>query len=233
MVCALPRQVWCVARCCCTHVETSVCAALLLLACACVAFLLCVAAAAAGGKAAKESEEPRIDMLDIRVGKIVSVQQHPNAGALGWWYTDTLLGRHAAHVGLLWCSLEQQRAASKTMHHVLGMDCAPDALLAGWLLCIASGPERCSQLMARAYVDVASHQSVHPGSVVTMGFVNVLLPTDALYLEEIDVGEEKPRQVGRGAPWALCCCPPASPAFGMCCSKLYDWGSCCRGSLWD
>lgn len=50
-----------------------------------VAFLLCVAAAAAGGKAGKEAEEPRIDMLDIRVGKIVSVKQHPNAGTLGYY----------------------------------------------------------------------------------------------------------------------------------------------------
>eukprot|EP00775_Hariotina_reticulata_P007753 gene7753-7952_t len=30
----------------------------------------------------KEAEEPRIDMLDIRVGQIVAVQQHPNADAL-------------------------------------------------------------------------------------------------------------------------------------------------------
>ncbi|KAF6263252.1 hypothetical protein COO60DRAFT_1624675 [Scenedesmus sp. NREL 46B-D3] len=33
-------------------------------------------------KPAKEAEEPRIDMLDMRVGRIVSVQQHPNADAL-------------------------------------------------------------------------------------------------------------------------------------------------------
>jgi tRNA-binding EMAP/Myf-like protein len=37
---------------------------------------------AAPAKPSKEAEEPRIDMLDIRVGKIVSVQQHPNADAL-------------------------------------------------------------------------------------------------------------------------------------------------------
>jgi hypothetical protein len=40
--------------------------------------LLCAAPA----KPNKEAEEPRIDMLDIRVGRIVSVQQHPNADAL-------------------------------------------------------------------------------------------------------------------------------------------------------
>eukprot|EP00879_Flechtneria_rotunda_P016430 GHRR01017194.1.p1 GENE.GHRR01017194.1~~GHRR01017194.1.p1 ORF type:complete len:396 (+),score=148.00 GHRR01017194.1:73-1260(+) len=39
-------------------------------------------AATAGSKAGKEAEEARIDMLDIRVGQIVSVQQHPNANAL-------------------------------------------------------------------------------------------------------------------------------------------------------
>jgi aminoacyl tRNA synthase complex-interacting multifunctional protein 1 len=38
------------------------------------------AAAAAGGK--KVAEEPRIDMIDIRVGKIVKIQQHPNAESL-------------------------------------------------------------------------------------------------------------------------------------------------------
>ncbi|WIA21084.1 hypothetical protein OEZ85_005404 [Tetradesmus obliquus] len=36
----------------------------------------------AAPKPNKEAEEPRIDMLDIRVGQIVSVQQHPNADAL-------------------------------------------------------------------------------------------------------------------------------------------------------
>ncbi|WIA41370.1 hypothetical protein OEZ86_004962 [Tetradesmus obliquus] len=36
----------------------------------------------AAPKPNKEAEEPRIDMLDIRVGKIVSVQQHPNADVL-------------------------------------------------------------------------------------------------------------------------------------------------------
>ncbi|KAF8056858.1 Aimp1 [Scenedesmus sp. PABB004] len=40
------------------------------------------AAAAGGGGKQKEAEEARIDMLDIRVGTIVSVQQHPNADAL-------------------------------------------------------------------------------------------------------------------------------------------------------
>jgi tRNA-binding EMAP/Myf-like protein len=45
----------------------------------------CVLAPAAAGGAkggGKEADEPRIDMLDIRVGRIVSVQQHPNADAL-------------------------------------------------------------------------------------------------------------------------------------------------------
>jgi hypothetical protein len=37
---------------------------------------------AASAKPNKEAEEARIDMLDIRVGQIVSVQQHPNADAL-------------------------------------------------------------------------------------------------------------------------------------------------------
>jgi len=40
------------------------------------------AAAAGGGGGGKEAEEARIDMLDIRVGQIVAVQQHPNADAL-------------------------------------------------------------------------------------------------------------------------------------------------------
>lgn len=35
-----------------------------------------------GGKAKKEEEEARIDMLDIRVGQIVKVDQHPNADSL-------------------------------------------------------------------------------------------------------------------------------------------------------
>lgn len=37
-----------------------------------------------GGSSGKDAEEPRVDMLDIRVGKIVSVQQHPNAGEPVW-----------------------------------------------------------------------------------------------------------------------------------------------------
>lgn len=49
-----------------------------------------VAAAAAGGKGNKEAEETRIDMLDIRVGKIVSVQQHPNAGEQKHDYAQAL-----------------------------------------------------------------------------------------------------------------------------------------------
>jgi tRNA-binding EMAP/Myf-like protein len=44
--------------------------------------LWCGAVIAAPAKPNKEAEEPRIDMLDIRVGRIVSVQQHPNADAL-------------------------------------------------------------------------------------------------------------------------------------------------------
>lgn len=37
---------------------------------------------AAAGSSKKEPDEPRIDMIDIRVGTITSVQQHPNADAL-------------------------------------------------------------------------------------------------------------------------------------------------------
>lgn len=39
-------------------------------------------AAAPSAKAPKEADEARIDMLDMRVGTIVSVTQHPNADAL-------------------------------------------------------------------------------------------------------------------------------------------------------
>jgi hypothetical protein len=55
----------------------------LLLCPVCAAACDAAAAAGGGGGKAKEAEEARIDMLDICVGKIVSVQQHPNAGEWG------------------------------------------------------------------------------------------------------------------------------------------------------
>ena len=33
-------------------------------------------------KEAKKKDEPRIDMVDMRIGKILSVKQHPDADAL-------------------------------------------------------------------------------------------------------------------------------------------------------
>lgn len=54
----------------------------------CVCAMFACAAAAGGKGGGKEADEPRIDMLDIRVGKIVSVQQHPNADALYLEETD-------------------------------------------------------------------------------------------------------------------------------------------------